>query len=62
MVKYSVIEPMSSPEEEPLQPGRILKEVFNVPALDRVTDPRRKNLYFGIVGRKKIDQWNDPPC
>ena len=56
MVKYSVVEPVSSPEKDSLQPGGILEEVFDITAFDRVTNPGGKDLYFGKVCRKEIDQ------
>ena len=55
MMKYSIIEPMSSPEKESLEPGGILEKVFDIPVLDRITNPRGKDFYFGIVRRKEID-------
>jgi hypothetical protein len=61
MVKYSVIEPVSGPEKSSLQPGGILEKIFDIPAFDRATNPGGKDLYFGIVCRKEIDQWDQSP-
>ena len=39
MVKYSVIEPMGSPEKDSLQRRGILEEILDIAALDRLPIP-----------------------